>query len=66
MEKSCFFDDYPMIQSGQAKNVNLHAYRFGSYFFRKYKYPLNINIVENKKTYIIKNIYYKLEHLLTL
>ncbi|CBI22006.3 unnamed protein product, partial [Vitis vinifera] len=35
---SCFFDDYPMIQSGQAENVNLHVYRFGSYFFRKYKY----------------------------
>ena len=38
LEKSCFFDDYPMIQSGQIENVNLHVYRFGSYFFRKYEY----------------------------
>ena len=30
--------DYPMIQSGQAENVNLHVYRFASYFFKKYKY----------------------------
>ena len=33
--KSCFFDEYPMVQAWHPENVNLHAYRFGTYFFRK-------------------------------